>query len=284
MRARIIAAGLLPLLLCGYAEKPLDRASLTLLESTRPSVENAVAMVLLDRAALPDAAAVEKTYRKAVPSTTLRLDKPQSDTLSYGGSGGRFAVVSLMPVPVPNGDADKAAQFSLSGINKWSLPKHHAHLVVVFRGSSKTKLASIAEELPFLAAVVKNTPSAVGVYFGATTQQPALVEQLAADPSPLSALMLVTGIIAGHDEAGRRNLLSKGMHSNFGLPELWLRTPQGPSDVEFFFDLLQLEAERGTPIPEGDTVGRNAQQKLPVHYRPSPIAGDPVVWTVDDEQ
>ncbi len=41
--------------------------------------------------------------------------------------------------------------------------------------------------------------------------------------------------------------------------------------LETFFDLLGYVAERGEHFPEGDTVGRTADEKLPVHYVSSPI-------------
>jgi hypothetical protein len=46
-------------------------------------------------------------------------------------------------------------------------------------------------------------------------------------------------------------------------------------------DLFGYGAARGTPIPDGDTVGQDETQRLRVRYIPSPIDGDAQVWRVD---
>ena len=35
------------------------------------------------------------------------------------------------------------------------------------------------------------------------------------------------------------------------------------------------------PLPDGDTVGRTAAEKLPVHYVPSPVDAEVKVWRVE---
>ena len=38
---------------------------------------------------------------------------------------------------------------------------------------------------------------------------------------------------------------------------------------------------RGRPLADGDTVGRTAAEKLPVHYVPSPVDPKVKVWRVE---
>ena len=47
------------------------------------------------------------------------------------------------------------------------------------------------------------------------------------------------------------------------------------------YDLLAYVVSRGRPLPDGDTVGRTAAEKLPVHYVPSPIDPKVKVWRVE---
>ena len=47
------------------------------------------------------------------------------------------------------------------------------------------------------------------------------------------------------------------------------------------FDLLTYLANRGVAIPDGDTVGRSADEKLKVRYVPSPIDESKKVWRVE---
>lgn len=50
------------------------------------------------------------------------------------------------------------------------------------------------------------------------------------------------------------------------LPDLLLVAPKstGNDALATFFDLLGYVAELGKPLPEGDTVGRAADERLPV--------------------
>jgi hypothetical protein len=68
-----------------------------------------------------------------------------------------------------------------------------------------------------------------------------------------------------------------------GLPELLLEAPKKSAGqaLETFFNLLAYVAERGKALPEGDTVGRTADERLPVHYVPSPADPKEKVWRVE---
>jgi len=68
-----------------------------------------------------------------------------------------------------------------------------------------------------------------------------------------------------------------------GLPDLLLVVPQDSesSALEIFFDLLAYVAERGQAIPNGDTVGRTATEKLRVKYVKSPVDSSKKVWRVE---
>ena len=67
------------------------------------------------------------------------------------------------------------------------------------------------------------------------------------------------------------------------LPDLLLVAPKsaGSSALEAFFNLLTYVANRGKPLPEGDTVGRSATEKLRVQYVPSPMDEKTKVWRVE---
>ena len=57
------------------------------------------------------------------------------------------------------------------------------------------------------------------------------------------------------------------------LPDLLLVAPDSAANEALgtLFDLLGYVAERGEQLPDGDTVGRTADEHLAVHYVPSPI-------------
>ena len=51
--------------------------------------------------------------------------------------------------------------------------------------------------------------------------------------------------------------------------------------METFFDLLAYMVTRGKALPDGDTVGRAANERLPVRYVPSPVNPGEKVWRVE---
>ena len=113
-----------------------------------------------------------------------------------------------------------------------------------------------------LAAVTEASP-AVGVYWGnaGATHDPKFVIHTAAEQGIVPRMMLWTGVSIAHDGESRVSLLSLGMKQ--------------------FFDLLAYVADRGKPLPEGDTVGHSEGERLPVRYVPSPTEPSERVWRVD---
>ena len=68
-----------------------------------------------------------------------------------------------------------------------------------------------------------------------------------------------------------------------GLPDLLLiadKTPQSEA-IETMYDFLGYITECGEAIREGDTVGRSAEEKLPVRYVSSPLDPSIKVWRVE---
>ncbi|MDQ6926260.1 MAG: DUF4261 domain-containing protein, partial [Candidatus Eremiobacteraeota bacterium] len=78
------------------------------------------------------------------------------------------------------------------------------------------------------------------------------------------------------------SLLSLGM-SRLALPNLLLTAPATDlkAALEFMFDLLAYVTTRGAPLPEGDTVGTSADERIKVRYQPSPTGDGMPVWCVD---
>lgn len=188
---------------------------------------------------------------------------------------------ALMPMAVPEGEAEGATEHSLSGLDgSWSLPEHQAHLVVVqqeTKGAKGTRLEELTAFTRVVAAIVRAT-SAVGVYWGegGATHHPEFVVNIAHSELPLPIWVGVSVAKAGKGS----ELLSIGM-KQLGLPELLLITPELDGAVfEFFYDLLAYVVRRGKRLPEGDSVGRTEKERLKVHYVASPVEADDWVWSV----
>jgi hypothetical protein len=249
-----------------------------------------LAFVLLSEAKLPNGEDVERAfaaYGGKGQVLHVRPSKPKKpgrgDTLELDTGGGGYAVVALMPAPVPNHEADEAARYSVSALGgRWKLPPHRAHLVVTAQGSGSL-VDSLSAFTSILAAVVEAS-HAVGVYCGnaGATHDPKFFRELARERDGPSRLMLWSGVSIAREDDGRLSFLSLGM-KQLELPDLLLVVPSAKSDdaLAAFYDLLAYLVSRGTALPEGDTVGPTEHDRWRVHYVPSPVDPKVKVWRVE---
>jgi len=255
-----------------------------------------LAFVLLSEAHLPEPKDVIAAYSKyAAPGETLQEVEDQEEIPETGSEkalmlqmvpGGQ-AVVGVMPHPVPEGEADEAVRFSLSALSKgWELPEHHAHLLVtVLSPEDEPPPEEALSRFTSLLAAVAEAGGAVGIYWGnaGATHEPQMFMDIAADDSQQARIVLWTGVSIAREEDGRLSFLSLGM-DQLNLPDLLLVAgdEEEPSEVLMtFFDLLSFMVQREEAPPEGDTVGRSEDERLPVHYVASPLDPDAQVWRVE---
>jgi hypothetical protein len=207
-----------------------------------------------------------------------------ADGLSF--SVGERDVLILVPVttPVPDGEAEAMAGCSISSLGTgWQLGAHEAHLVVSLNeedsGMAARRLWRFSR---LIAGVVDGVDGVVGIYCGEAhaTHDPDFFRDMAMQDG-LVPVHLWNGIsFAGNDQ--RISLLSLGMQQ-LGQPNLKLTGPraEGTALVEYFFNLLEYAAKRGSPIAHGETVGRSPEEKLVVRHEPSSVAEGETVWCVD---
>jgi hypothetical protein len=216
-----------------------------------------------------------KEFPDLGPVTWLSTEREGTSGFSVGGLN---VLAALMPMPVPEGEADGATELSLSGLGgSWTLPEHRAHLVVAQQGATAANIEELTTFTRIVAAVVRAT-NALGVYWGegSATHHPEFVVNIAHSELPLPIWVGVSVAKAGD----ATELLSVGM-KQVGLPELLLIAPEVDGGVfEFFYDLLAYVTRRGKQLPEGDSVGRTEKERLKVHYVKSPVDSDAEVWSV----
>lgn len=231
-------------------------------------------MVLLPEGAPPlDPTAIIAAYRE------LGGDGPALAELGNGqgelnirlGDGDEVIAVRI-DAPVPNGEADEAARYSVSVLSTPDpLPAHGAHVIVTMLGDANPLDVDRKRRFTRIVAAMLQASNAVGVYSGpaGATHPATFFVDIARDVD--LPLLLWTGISLAGDEA-RLSVLSLGM-AQFALPDLLLETPRamGTDALGFFFDLLEYVLTRGAAIPDGETVGRTPEESLPVTYVPSPI-------------
>lgn len=236
----------------------------------------ALSFVLLSSPRPADADAVLSAYAELFPKEPRPQHRQSGkpDVLELG-TGDDTTFVALMPGPVPKREADEAAAFSLCALRPggFTVPPHHAHLVVTTLGEATKTADGLARHTRVVAAVTRAT-QAVAVYEGSAgaTHAPDFYVDVASDTA--HPTMLWNGLSLRRDGA-QLELLSLGM-AQLELPDLLLVAPvaEGNAALEFFFDLLAYVAGLGERIPEGHTVGRDAEEKLVVRYVPSPLDED----------
>lgn len=241
-----------------------------------------LAFVLLSEVRIPDGNAVVNSFRGfAAPGESLHTetdagkDGGPKQVVSFGLNTGEKSFVALMPAAVPKGEADHAARFSISSYrNHWKLPPHCAHLIVTLHASAATsRIVQLSRFTSLVAAVTKSSP-AVGVYWGnaGATHDPDFFTSIALDQGAMPRMMLWSGVSIAREKDGRLSLLSLGM-KQLKLPDLLLVSGRsdGNAAMATMFDLLAYVANRGEALPDGDTVGRSAGEKLPVRYVSSPL-------------
>jgi hypothetical protein len=255
---------------------------------TAPTVN--LAFVLLPEAKLPEANCIINAYTQFEPNGRLELGRDREaqrttgEILSFTSDAGEGAFVALFPAPVPNGEADQGAQFSVGSIGTgWTLPPHSAHLVVTSTASPSSALIQSISRFTSLVAAVAQASGSVGVYWGnaGATHGAEFFITVATEQGVTPRIMLWTGLSVARPQ-GKLSLLSLGM-GQLSLPDLLLLAPQsaGNPSLETFFDLLAYLANRGSAIPEGDTVGRTADERLKVRYVSSPVDPSKKVWRVE---
>jgi hypothetical protein len=277
------------------AHKGRDMGILNRLFGKREKTEEAsmnLAFVLLSEPRLPDAKAIVLAFRGfGAAGEEFREERDESEDgasdqiITLELNTGEKSFVALMPAAVPNGEADQGAQFSLSRFrNNWELPPHDAHLLVTFHAAPdsppKVRLSRFTS---ILAAVTKASP-AVGVYWGnaGATHDSEFFVSVASDQGVVPRMMLWSGLSIAREKDGRLSLLSLGM-GQLSLPDLLLVVGKGSENIaiETMYDLLSYATGRGEPLPEGDTVGRTNDERLPVHYVRSPVDSNKKVWRVE---
>lgn len=244
-----------------------------------------LAFVLLASPALPDPAVVVARHRAIAPDgPALTHDAGRGEDALGFHVGDLVVNLVMIPAPIPAREADDAARFGLRGITQsWSPAPHRAHLIVASLNgrAARLPLERVGAFHQVVASIVAAMDDSVaGVYIGGNVTQPADFYVDAVRGSP-DALMAWMGVSVAR-EGDRLSLLSLGI-GHLGLPDVLMTAGKTSSadTMAFLFDLLLYVGKRGKALPEGDTVGRDDSERLPVHYVPSPIDAGAQVMKVE---
>jgi hypothetical protein len=248
-----------------------------------------VAFVLLPHVAEPDADAIATVYAELFPEHGALV--PAGDNEADDGSNPGFGLacrdgvvhVVLAPDPVPDGEAERAAQRSMAAIGgEGAIPPHAAHLIVPwFPNETLTLVEGLSAQARVTAAIALAT-GAVGVYVGAASATHPAEWYVAVARELDDPLMLWLGVSHAVTPDERHSFLSFGMQQ-FSMQNLLLSAPlsEGGEALEYFYALLGSCAESGSPLVPGEIIGREPGELLTVRDEPSPIDDEQIVSAID---
>ncbi len=243
-----------------------------------------LAFLLLQKNVDWDPVRVRAALAKVWDEPIAVVDGSEDELVSFSVGARDTLTAMLVPAPIPDGEAEAMAGYSISSLGTdWQIAAHEAHLVVSLQeednGTSTRRLLRFTR---LLAGVVDGVDGVLGIYWGEAhaTHDPDFFRDMAMADDILPVHLWNGVSIAANEE--RVSLLSLGM-KQLGQPNLKLTGPraEGTELVGYFFNLLEYAAKRGAPVAEGETVGRSAQEKLVVRHEPSPVADGETVWCVD---
>ena len=250
-----------------------------------------LAFVLLDRPEMPRIADVVGAFERKMPTQGLPPLKgaqrgSDAAVLDLGGEGS--LVVGLIPRPMPRDEAEWHAQFSLPAVSRgWKLPVHRAHLVVAWQETASLSPVDSLRRYTWLLAATVEAAHAVAVYWadsGATHPADFFVGVAGSD-DPRALMRIWSGVSVASDGArpDRTSFVSLGM-AQLELPDLELSVPRSlerGAALDRLYALLAEVAVRGAPFQEGEAVGSEEAERLPVRYVKSPVDPTKTVWRVE---
>lgn len=230
-----------------------------------------IAFVLLPKKAAPSLEAVAASLVKWEIEADPAGGTQEGDdgALTFELDPGSL-IIAHMPAAIPDGEADAAADFSLGRFGTgpaWQ--PHETHLTVVLTSGDAPDLEVVTFFTQAVAAVAE-AAQATGVYWGSgnVAHEASFFVDMADTDMPL---MLWSGVsFARNDD--EVSFLTTGLRQ-FGLPELCIKAPpsMGNEALACLFDFAGYIVSRGQELPDGDTIGRTAAEKLKVSYETSPF-------------
>jgi hypothetical protein len=187
-------------------------------------------------------------------------------------------VIGRMPVPIPVEEIKRVAEHSLLFKDKKGIEtKQKAHIIVSVH-SKQGDLIDNRIKLTRLVRSVLMSTDAIGVYWGSSSQiiQKDIFIALTDSVKKESLPMIIwLGFTIGKGDGDEINLYSTGL-KDFGFPEIEVIGLKMSRDDAYYFllDLAGNIISLKDIIKEGDTVGRDANERLKVNYTKSLLTQD----------
>lgn len=232
-----------------------------------------IAMVALRTAGLPKQKPFVAELRRRLEDNSLAGDLTKEGDILTFELGDDTATIELVNQPIPWSELEGPAAIS------WWWPEaaetlqgHTAHLVITLSGGLGTPLERFILLTHLTAAVVASTDAA-GVFWpmGTIVHEPAMYLEYSEGVSPADIVpqLWFDMRVFEHDEGGY-GFFTTGL-APLGLYEVEIdRTTRDPEDVfDFCQGIISYLVTSGEEIEPGETIGRTAEEQVPVRYADS---------------
>lgn len=189
----------------------------------------------------------------------------EEDTMAVFWVGGIMCALSLMPAPVPNGEAEHYAAANFFWKEAVEVTKTHtAHILVSVLGNKKDPVGA-GKLFTAITASCLTQPEALGVYTSGTVLAPDYYLRVAGDMKN-GDLPVMDWIYVGIYR-GKKGICgyTYGL-ATFGREEMEIldSSHQAGDIFEFLYDLCLYMLKSDAYIRDGETVGHSEEEKLPV--------------------
>ena len=248
---------------------------LILMNTTAMAMQNSSVAMILRKADSPiDVSAllanVKKTLSAEITGNVLQKD----GSIVFDVGPDRF-VVSEMPAPVPKAEIDAALTNSMLCRDKQLVAtEQKAHVIVGITTKDKTVIANRLLLTKLCEAVLKTVDS-IGVYWGASSQvidSKVFVEFAKEATDKQLPMAIWMSLTVETDPNDKTSFYSNGLE-DLGYTEVEVINLKMPIVDAYYFllDFMNYVIVSGDNIRDGDTIGRNAEEKLKVRYLPSEL-------------
>jgi hypothetical protein len=236
-----------------------------------------LAFVTIERAVMPEPDRVVASAEALGLTMSCTDREAQSQTYEVDGA---TMIVSLMPAPHP--DAPTMPVGPTSPTTEESTAARAHLMVVVMRPDEAPALQVDTEVAALLSTVIDHVP-AVGAMLahGVVFHKARLYADMAKLGHEHGALPVevAVDVTAARESAERMSFLTHGL-ARYGREELYVSCPiQGKGALDFIYGLARwMLSDPDRQFPDGDTVGRTAEEKIRIARVPNPRGeGSPVI-------
>lgn len=191
--------------------------------------------------------------------------KDEDENMAVFWVNGVMCAYSLMEAPVPGGEAERFAAANYFWKEAVEVTKTHtAHLLISVLGNEKDPVGA-AKLFTALAASALDQPEVLGIYTSGTVFQPEFYLKVAQDLKA-GDLPVMDWVYIGLYRGKKGGCgYTYGLKA-FGREEMEiLDSAHAPGEImEFLYDLCIYMLKSDVTIRDGETVGRSAEEKLPV--------------------